>query len=914
MNLIIYFAGILLQAIAGTIALVQVRLATRKLPWLLIALSALLVVFRRAITVEKAIGPDIDSRTLLMFLITLLFLAGVLMMSNMFRDVVSTMQSAKVSEERYRNISASISDFVFSCVKPPGGNCEIDWLAGNIEKISGYSRQEVVDKRNWRFFVHPEDLPIFDKNITGIEHNGSNQCELRIIHKDGSIRWLRAAFRFAPENGSLAGRRLFGSCEDITERKRIEEALRRSEEEKSAVMNSLSPIMVEHIDPRMRIIWTNGALIDSGGESPESLKGKYCYEVTMGLDQPCENCTAAKALKTGRMEQGELETPDGRTLLLCSNPVVHGETVTGVVHVAMDISERKRSEERLRHANRELQAVVKCNHALIQASDEKTLFTDVCKIICDVGGYRMAWVGIVEHDEQKSVRPAAWAGAESGYLEKIGITWADTERGRGPSGTAVRTGKTSYFKHFETDPHMSVWRASALSRGYKSGISIPLLDSEKKVFAVWNIYSSEPTAFRGDEIRLLEDLASHLAFGVLSLRSLSGRKKAEQEREKLQGQLLQSQKMESVGRLAGGVAHDYNNMLAVIIGYAELALDKVQPGDELRADLQEVLKAATRSADITRQLLAFARKQAIAPVVLDINETVEGMLKMLHRLIGEDIDLAWLPGAGLWPVRMDPSQIDQVLANLCVNARDAIAGVGKVTIETDTVIFDEAYCVDHADFMPGEFVLLAVSDDGCGMDQRTLQSIFEPFFTTKGVDRGTGLGLATVYGIVKQNSGFINVYSEPDRGTTFKIYLPRAREQAPKEIRTEAVKKDMTGTETILLVEDEGAILTLGKAILKRQGYLVLAARNGAEALAIVRGRSGPLHLLITDVVMPEMNGRELRDQLRTIQPDLKCIFMSGYTANVIVHHGVLDEGADFIQKPFGVKTLAEKVRKVLDS
>lgn len=386
------------------------------------------------------------------------------------------------------------------------------------------------------------------------------------------------------------------------------------------------------------------------------------------------------------------------------------------------------------------------------------------------------------------------------------------------------------------------------------------------------------------------------------------------EEIRLQDQLLQSQKMESVGRLAGGVAHDYNNMLGVIMGYTELALHKVGKTEPLYADLQEILKAARRSADMTRQLLAFARKQTISPVVLDLNETVEGMLKMLRRLIGEDIDLVWLPKADLWPVKMDPSQIDQILANLCVNARDAIEGVGKVTIETDMVTFDEDYCAKHHGFVPGEFVMLAVSDDGCGMDQAILENIFEPFFTTKDVDKGTGLGLATVYGIVKQNSGFINVYSEPGHGTIFKIYLPRTGMQAAKGTWPWEAKRNLRGSETVLLVEDEESILALGKAILRRQGYHVLAARNPAEALELVESYPDPIHLLITDVVMPGMNGKDLNERLSALKQGLKCIFMSGYTANVIAHHGVLDEGIHFLQKPFSLKTLTEKVREVLDT
>ena len=295
--------------------------------------------------------------------------------------------------------------------------------------------------------------------------------------------------------------------------------------------------------------------------------------------------------------------------------------------------------------------------------------------------------------------------------------------------------------------------------------------------------------------------------------------------------LQQAQKMESVGGLAGGVAHDYNNMLSVIIGYAELAMDKVDPSDPLYADLNEILMAARRSTEITRQLLAFARKQAIAPKVLDLNDTVESMLKMLRRLMREDIDLAWLPKPGLWPVKMDPTQIDQILANLCVNARDAISGVGKVTIETDKVSLDEAYCADHAGFTTGEFVLLAVSDNGCGMDEELRDKIFEPFFTTKGLGKGTGLGLATIYGIVKQNNGFINVYSDPMNGTTFRIYLPRHAGRT-EEIAVESSAQIPVGHgEAVLIVEDEPAIMKMGK---KMSGKIGL---SGAGCRRTERGR-----------------------------------------------------------------------------
>ena len=382
---------------------------------------------------------------------------------------------------------------------------------------------------------------------------------------------------------------------------------------------------------------------------------------------------------------------------------------------------------------------------------------------------------------------------------------------------------------------------------------------------------------------------------------------------KMERQLLQAQKMESVGRLAGGVAHDFNNMLGVILGHAELAIEELDSSQPIFNDLQQIRQAANRSADITRQLLAFARKQIVSPKVIGLNDTVEGILKMLLRLIGEDIDLAWLPGKGLWTIKIDPSQIDQILANLCVNARDAIAGVGKITVETGNCTFDEEYCSIHAGFVLGQYVKINVSDNGSGMDKETVSHIFEPFFTTKGINEGTGLGLATVYGIVKQNNGFINVYSEQGQGTTFSIYLPRHVGMTNQE-QLDSVEPALCGNETILLVEDELMILQMTRAMLQRLGYTVLAAGTPSEAIHLAAEQSGKIHLLLTDVIMPEMNGRTLTDKIMVGRPGLLCLFMSGYTSNVISHHGVLDDGVNFIQKPFAKREIAAKIRQVLDS
>jgi PAS domain S-box-containing protein len=383
--------------------------------------------------------------------------------------------------------------------------------------------------------------------------------------------------------------------------------------------------------------------------------------------------------------------------------------------------------------------------------------------------------------------------------------------------------------------------------------------------------------------------------------------------KKLESQLNQAQKMESVGRLAGGVAHDFNNMLGVILGHTELAMLHADENHDLHADLNEIQNAAKRSADLVKKLLAFARKEIISPKQLDLNDTVESMLNMLRRLIGEDIDLVWKPAAHLWPVKMDPSQIDQIFANLCVNARDAISGVGKLTIETGIKTFDEEYCKEHAEFIPGDFVLLAVSDNGCGMDKETLDNLFEPFFTTKEVGKGTGLGLATIYGIVKQNKGFINVYSEPGQGSSFKIYLPRLIAQEDTDKAVPVIKATAGGTETILLVEDEPSILRMTRMMLERKGYTVLSAATPTEAVEKATNHSGFIDLLMTDVVMPEMNGRDLSGKITDLYPDTRLLFMSGYTANVIAHQGVLDDGVAFIQKPFSMADMTAKVRELLD-
>jgi signal transduction histidine kinase/DNA-binding NarL/FixJ family response regulator len=388
------------------------------------------------------------------------------------------------------------------------------------------------------------------------------------------------------------------------------------------------------------------------------------------------------------------------------------------------------------------------------------------------------------------------------------------------------------------------------------------------------------------------------------------------ERRVLEEQLRQSQKMEAVGRLAGGIAHDFNNLLMVISGYSEFLLERLGAEPHLRGPAQEIAGAAERASSLTRQLLAFSRKQMLAPRIVNLNDIATENIKMLTRMIGEDIDLVMVPGANLWPVRADAGQIEQVIMNLAVNARDAMPSGGKLTIETSNVTLDEAYARFHAPLPPGDYVMVAISDTGNGMDNETQSHIFEPFFTTKGT-KGTGLGLSTVYGIVKQSGGYIWVHSEVSRGTTFKIYLPRVAstgETATQVAVPVEHRKVEPGRETILLVEDEPNLRYLARQYLEKQGYRVIEAADGAVAVQIAVAHEGVIHLLLTDVIMPGMNGRELAQRISEIRPNVKILYMSGYTENVIGQNGTLDAGVRLLQKPFNLRDLKSVVREVLDT
>ncbi len=691
---------------------------------------------------------------------------------------------------------------------------------------------------------------------------GVSEFETRLRRFDGTIRTCSLYGRFI---GTAGNRLLMVVYIDITETRRAEQALRESEARFSkAFALSPAPMVISDILTG-RFIDVNEQWLRMLGYSREETIGSTSFAQQI-WEVPEERVRLGQLLRRAGSfldEPIRFVTKAGAIRdALWSAVVINlggSEVMLSLIH---DETERKRAEEELRDSESYNKVLFHDAHIPMAVIDPQTsCFMDANQAAVRIYGFdnTESLMGIRPRDLSPPTQEDGRASEDlaSEHLQRV-----------------MEAGST-VFEWRHRRPDGSEW------------------DSEVHLIA-----------FCHRQRRLIQ----------VSLQDITGRKQAEREREKLQAQLLQSQKMESIGRLAGGVAHDFNNMLSVIVGHAELMLRRGDANAAQQSHLQGVLEAAQRSADLTRQLLAFARKQTVAPQVLDLNQTVGGMLKMLGRLIGEDIELLWQPGTGIGQINMDPSQVDQVLVNLCVNARDAIGGPGRITIATDVAALTRSEETELEGVAPGDYALLAVSDTGSGIESELLPHLFEPFFTTKELGKGTGLGLATVYGIVRQNHGLIRVTSEPGQGTTVHIYLPLHRGRAERMAEVSEVAPPVPGSETILLVEDEVMILDIGRTMLEMLGYRVLAASTPGEALRLAREHSGDIHLLLTDVIMPEMNGRDLARQLLSLYPDIKRLFMSGYTADVIAHHGVLDEGVHFLQKPFTLETLTAQVHGALES
>lgn len=758
-------------------------------------------------------------------------------------------------EERFRGILEKMNHWIWE-VDSKGRYTD---CSKSVEKILGYFPKDLIGKTPFDL-MEPHEAErvteVFTKIIS--EKKPIKDLENWNIHKNGlRVCLLTNGVPVMDANGELHGYR--GVDRDITEHKLAEEALQENEKRYKNIFNNAYVGLFRSRLSDGKIVMANKRMSEIFGyQTIEDCINNYvAIEHYVYPEMRDELITTLK--KYGKIDRFEtaIRKDDGSMVWIQFSGSLSLENgfFEGIV---IDITERKQAENALRKSEERFKTIFEQAPLGIALIDSLT--------------------GHIDEVNPMFAEIVGRSKEEMATIDWMSITHPDDVQEDLDNMALLNTGEITGFNMEKRYLHLDgsyVWINMTIA---------PIKVADK----------THP---------------SHLCM----IKDITENKKAEEEKVKLEAQLRQAQKMESVGRLAGGVAHDYNNALSVIMGFTQLAMDGVDLNAPLHADLEEVLKAANRAAGITRQLLAFARKQTIAPMVLDLNKNVKSMLKMLQRLIGEDISLVWLPGADLWAVKMDPSQLDQILANLCINARDAIAGVGKLTIETDMVTFDTAYCADHNGFIPGEFVMLSVSDNGCGMDKEILANIFEPFFTTKSPDKGTGLGLSTVYGIVKQNNGFINVYSEPGAGTTIKTYLPRHEGHAIG-IRKQRKEKIQPGFgETVLVVEDDLSILKLARRILEELDYIVLTAKNPKEAIELAEEHTGGIHLLLTDVIMPEMNGLELANRLQLFWPGLKRVFMSGYTSNAIAHHGVLDEGVHFVQKPFSKENLAKTVRKALN-
>jgi PAS domain S-box-containing protein len=738
-------------------------------------------------------------------------------------------------------------------------DCEMKYLAVSRRWLSDYRLGKVDLVGRPHYEVFPE-IPEHWKtaHLKGLKGEVLQADEDAFLRADGSLQWLRWVLQpWYTAEKDIGGIVIF--TEDITAHKQTEEALHSSKDLMQSIVDN-STALIYVFDKNMRLLICNKALSELVGLPVSELVGKRRKEFLPQELAERDEENDRRVIEAGSPQQfEEAGTFEGKaaTFLTIKFPLrnEHGG-IWGIGGISTDITKRKQAEEDLRE------------------SDERFRL-----------GFENANIGMCLVDTQGRLLKV-----NRQMSEMFGYSKAELE------GMSVND--ITHPDYLDISPNF-------MRQAQKREIDHSEFEKayiHKQGHIVWGHIS----------ISLVRNAVGEPLYFISHVIDITERKDAEQEREKLQAQLNQAQKMEAVGRLSGGVAHDFNNMLGVILGFTDLAALKLPKEDPIQMYLEEVKTAAQRSADITRQLLAFARKQIIAPEVLDLNDTIANMLKMLKRLIGEDIDLLWKPAEDLWPVMMDPAQVDQILANLMVNARDAITSVGKISIETRNVELDEPYCQTHDGLTPGRYVILEITDDGCGMGKETLANIFEPFFTTKEIGKGTGLGLATVYGIVKQNSGYIEVDSEPGQGTSFKIYLPRQelKEAANEQLRKPA--KIPTGIETVLLVEDEKSLLKFTRMLLEELGYTVLSSDSPIAAIQIAKECNKKIHLLITDVVMPEMSGRDLCMQVQTSQPNLKCLFMSGYTADVIAHHGVLDEGVQFLQKPFSREALATKIRDVL--
>jgi two-component system cell cycle sensor histidine kinase/response regulator CckA len=776
-------------------------------------------------------------------------------------------------ERYYRTLIENAYDLI-SILNADGS---MRYQSPSLGRLLGYNPEELIDKSVFDF-IHPDDKDkahlAFDNSL--LSPTTPIEAELRFLHKNGSWSYFVCTLTNLLDDPSISG--IISNAFDITERKQAQQELlvrevakRRLAERQTAILNALpSQLCLISGDGNIldtNIKWKEFALSNNYHGGNLGVGSNYlavCDSATgEGSDGAKEVAQGIRAVISGKSKRFELDypchSPDEQRWFKLMVAPIHDDPSEGVVIMHVNITESVLAKIALSDMTLELEAAIHAYRQVLSNSldvictmDADGRFIQASAAAKDVWGYQ----------------PEELIGKR--YMELVHPDDRDrtilvaTEI---MAGTATSNFDNRYLR--------------------KDGSVVDIM---------WSANWSE---------------ADGAMFCVA--RDVSQIKRAERALEQSAEQLRQAQKLESVGRLAGGIAHDFNNMLTAIQGYSELTLRRLETNDPMRRNIEEIRKAGERSAALTRQLLAFSRQQILQPVVLNLNDAINNIVTMLHRLIGEDVQLVTSLNRNITRVKVDPGQLSQIIINLAVNARDAMPQGGKLTIETANVFLSSDYARQHLDVLPGDYVMLAISDNGTGMSAETQAHIFDPFFTTKEVGKGTGLGLATVYGIVKQSGGHIWVYSEDGVGTTFKIYLPQVIEQA-EQAKAEDTSNDFPGgTETILLVEDEEIVRRLTCRMLEDCGYTVLEACNGVEALSMYEEHDQRIDLLMTDVVMPQIGGRKLAESLVPIYPYMRILYTSGYTDDAVVRHGVIDAGTNFIQKPYTPHGLARKVREILD-
>ena len=715
--------------------------------------------------------------------------------------------------------------------------------------------------------------------------------------------------------GALASARLYD------ELKEAKETLQKKEEEFRELYDH-APLGYHEYNREGKITRVNKTDLEMLGYRAEEMIGRPMWKFNVEEELAKEHILAKLA---GRLQPGKnlvriYRRKDGSTFpVLIEDRLLNDERggIIGIRCTIQDITERKRAEDAQRKSEEEAKRLAQENAIMaeigqiisstLNIDEVYELFSEKVKKLLL---YDRITVNLINRDGRtltdRYVGGKSIPGRNMGDIFPLGGTLTE----------AVIQNRKGLKVDSQDEKEIAVKYPGLLtemSAGLRSFLSVPLISGDQPIGGLhfrskgYGIYSEK-------DLKLAENVGTQIAGAIANAQLFSEHGRAEKEKASLQEQLHQSQKMEAIGKLAGGIAHDFNNLLTIINTHAQLALMELRDWDPLRGKLEPIQKAGERAANLTRQLLAFSRRQVVDMKVIDLNALLQELGKMLIRVIGEDIELSTVLDKGLGRVKADPGQIEQVILNLVVNAKDAMPSGGKLTIETANVELDREYSHTHLDMKPGRYVMLSVSDTGLGMSPEVRERIFEPFFTTKEKGKGTGLGLSTVYGVVKQSGGFIWVYSEPGQGTTFKIYLAQVDEPLEEEVRKKVGRDRLPrGRETILVVEDEEEVRKLAVAILQKQGYRILEASNGGDAFLICEQGKEKVQLLLTDVVMPGLSGPELSRRLAYFYPEMKVLYMSGYTDNMIFQQGVLDHGMFFLQKPFSVEGLVGKVREVLD-